>query len=129
MVLHRLVDDEGVAPGSIAVLTGLGLEHSAVWAHRRYGNQVLWNGAADDDGRRWGWPPRTSRSRRRTSSCASRSVGSRAWSGRSSCCWRCRATTRSGWIGCCTSGRSRARQHLVVIVPLAVIRRLTTLSS
>ena len=32
VVLHRLVTDEGVAPGSIAVLTGLGLEHSAVWA-------------------------------------------------------------------------------------------------
>ena len=40
---------EGVAPGSIAVLTGLGLENSAVWKQRRYGNQVLWNGAVDDD--------------------------------------------------------------------------------
>ena len=51
VVLHRLVDTEGVAPGSIAVLTGIGLEASAVWKHRRYGNQVLWNGAADDAGR------------------------------------------------------------------------------
>jgi hypothetical protein len=50
MVLHRLVAEEGVAPGSIAVLTGLGLEKSAVWAHRRYGDQVLWNGSAGDDG-------------------------------------------------------------------------------
>ncbi len=51
VVLHRLVTDEHVAPGSIAVLTGLGLEKSAAWKHRRYGNQVLWNGAVDDDGR------------------------------------------------------------------------------
>jgi hypothetical protein len=51
IVLHRLVTVEEVAPGSIAVITGLGLEHSAVWKHRRYGNQVLWNGAFADDGR------------------------------------------------------------------------------
>ena len=51
VVLHRLVTDEHVAPGSIAVLTGARLEHSAVWKHRRYGNQVLWNGAVDDEGR------------------------------------------------------------------------------
>ena len=50
-VLHRLIDAEGIAPRSIAVLTGLGLEKSAVWAHRRYGDHVLWNGAAGDDGR------------------------------------------------------------------------------
>jgi hypothetical protein len=50
VVLHRLVAEEGIAPGSIAVLTGLGLEKSAVWAHRRYGNHALWNGAAGDDG-------------------------------------------------------------------------------
>jgi hypothetical protein len=51
VVLHRLVAVEGVVPSSIAVVSGLGLEHSAVWAHRRYGNQVLWNGAVGDDGR------------------------------------------------------------------------------
>jgi len=51
VVLHRLVQVEGVAPGSIAVLSGVGLEKSAVWKHRRYGNQVLWNGAVDDAGR------------------------------------------------------------------------------
>ena len=50
VVLHRLVAEEGIAPGSIAVLTGLGLEKSAVWAHRGYGDHVLWNGAAGDDG-------------------------------------------------------------------------------
>jgi hypothetical protein len=51
VVLHRLVTDERVVPGSIAVLTGVTLERSAAWKHRRYGNQVLWNGAVDDDGR------------------------------------------------------------------------------
>ncbi|MEP6638991.1 MAG: ATP-binding domain-containing protein, partial [Chloroflexota bacterium] len=51
VTLHKLVEKEGVAPGSIAVVTGLGLEHSAVWKQRRYGNQVLWNGAFDDAGR------------------------------------------------------------------------------
>ena len=51
VVLHRLVQVEGVVPGSIAVLSGVGLEKSAVWKHRRYGNQVLWNGAVDDAGR------------------------------------------------------------------------------
>ena len=53
-VLHQLVETEGVAPGSIAVISGLGLEHSAVWKHRQYGNQVLWNGAVDDAGRSLG---------------------------------------------------------------------------
>ena len=51
VVLHRLVADEHVAPGSIAVLSGHGLEKSAVWKHRRYGNLVLWYGAVGDDGR------------------------------------------------------------------------------
>ena len=50
-VLHRLVDVEGVVPGSIAVLSGVGLEKSAVWKQRVYGNQVLWNGAVGDDGK------------------------------------------------------------------------------
>jgi hypothetical protein len=54
VVLHRLVQVEGVVPGSIAVLSGAGLEKSAVWKHRRYGNQVLWNGAVGDDGRSLG---------------------------------------------------------------------------
>jgi hypothetical protein len=50
-VLHRLVAVEGVVPGSIAVLSGVGLDKSAVWRQRVYGNQVLWNGAVHDDGR------------------------------------------------------------------------------
>jgi AAA domain/UvrD-like helicase C-terminal domain/Nuclease-related domain len=50
VVLHRLVQVEGVVPGSIAVLSGVGLDKSAVWRHRRFGNEVLWNGAVDDAG-------------------------------------------------------------------------------
>jgi hypothetical protein len=50
-VLHRLVDVEGVVLGSIAVLSGVGLDKSAVWRKRVFGNQVLWNGAVGDDGR------------------------------------------------------------------------------
>ena len=40
-----------MVPGSIAVLSGIGLEKSAVWKQRVYGNQVLWNGAVGDDGK------------------------------------------------------------------------------
>ena len=50
-MLHRLVAVEGVVSGSIAVLSGVGLEKSAVWKQRVYGNQVLWNGAVGDHGR------------------------------------------------------------------------------
>jgi len=128
-VVHRLVADEGVAPGSIAVLTGLGLEHSAVWAHRRYGNQVLWNGAVGDDGRLLGLaaddvpePPKDvvwCESIRRFKGLerpvvvfleVPRDDPERL--------------DRLIYIAA-----SRARQHLVAIVPLAVVRRMTTLSS
>lgn len=53
-VLHRLRVDEGVRLGEIAVLTGRALEDSAVWRHRRFGNEVLWNGGYDDAGRTLG---------------------------------------------------------------------------
>jgi superfamily I DNA/RNA helicase len=49
-VLHRLRADEGVRLGEIAVLTGRSLEDSAVWRQRRFGNEVLWNGGYDDAG-------------------------------------------------------------------------------
>lgn len=49
-VLYRLRVDEGVRLGEIAVLTGRSLEESAVWRHRRFGNEVLWNGGYDDAG-------------------------------------------------------------------------------
>ena len=128
VALHRLVADEGVAPGSIAVLTGLGLEHSAVWKHRRYGNQVLWNGAYDDAGRPLGLaaedvpePPMD------VVLCDS----IRRFKGLERPVIVLLEVPRDDverldrllYIGA-----SRARQHLVVIVPLAIVRRLTTLS-
>jgi len=128
-VLHRMVENEGVAPGSIAVLTGLGLEHSAVWRQRRYGNQVLWNGAVDDAGRSLGLaaddvpePPKD------VILCES----IRRFKGLERPVIVLLEVPRDDpdrldrllYIGA-----SRARQHLIVIVPLAVVRRLTTLSS
>jgi hypothetical protein len=55
-VLHRLRVEEDVRPWDIAVLTGGRLEHSAVWAvpGRRFGNEVLGNPAVDDAGRNLG---------------------------------------------------------------------------
>jgi len=53
-LLHRLRVDEVVAPWDIAVLTGVSLEDSAVWRHRTFGNEVLWNGQVDDAGRTLG---------------------------------------------------------------------------
>ncbi len=128
VALHRLVSDEGVAPGSIAVLTGLGLEHSAVWKHRRYGNQVLWNGAYDDAGKLLGLaaeevpePPMD------VVLCDS----IRRFKGLERPVIVLLEVPRDDverldrllYIGA-----SRARQHLVAIVPLAIMRRLTTLS-
>lgn len=55
--LHRLVHDEGVLPGQIAVLTGVSLSASAVWRQRTFGNEVLWNGSYDDAGRALGLAP------------------------------------------------------------------------
>jgi hypothetical protein len=125
-VLHRLVELEGVAPGSIAVLTGLGLEHSAVWRQRRYGNQVLWNGAYDDAGRLLGLraeevpePPKD------VVLCES----IRRFKGLERPVVVFLEVPRDDperldrllYIA-----SSRAIQHLVVIVPLAVVRRLTT---
>lgn len=51
MVLHRLRTDEKVRPWEIAVLTGTSLEKSDVWRQRTFGNEVLWNGQVDADGR------------------------------------------------------------------------------
>ena len=83
VVLHRLVAVEGVVPGSIAVH-----QRARPRAFGRLGAPPLRQpGAVERRGAgmtvgRWGWPPRTSRSRRQTSSCASRSADSRASSGR-----------------------------------------------
>jgi len=124
VVLQRLIAEEGVAPGSIVVLTGLGLEKSAVWAHRRYGNQVLWNGAVDDAGHLLGVadadipqaPPDVvlCESIRRFRGLERAVVVllevPRDDPGR---------LDRLLYIG-----MSRAREHLVLIAPLAVIRRV-----
>jgi len=53
-VLHRLVVDEHVAPWRIAVLSGHSHSESGVWRQQRFGNQVLWNGNYDADGRSLG---------------------------------------------------------------------------
>jgi hypothetical protein len=50
-VLHRLRNDERVRPWEIAVLTGRRIEASDVWRQRTFGNEVLWNGNVDDAGR------------------------------------------------------------------------------
>jgi hypothetical protein len=125
VVLHRLVETEGVAPGSIAVISGLGLEHSAAWKQRRYGNQVLWNGAVGDDGRLLGLaagdvpePPKD------VVLCDS----IRRFKGLERPVIVLLEVPRDDperldrllYIGA-----SRARQHLVVIAPTAVLRRLT----
>lgn len=53
-VLHRLVLGEHVRPWELVVLSGSKLADSAVWAQRRFGDQVLWNGSYDDAGRSLG---------------------------------------------------------------------------
>ena len=128
-MLHRLVEVEGVAPNSIAVLTGIGLEASAVWAHRRYGNQVLWNGAADEAGRLLGLAADDVPNQPKdVILCDS----IRRFKGLERAVIVLLEVPRDDperldrllYIGA-----SRARQHLVGILPLAVVRRLTTLSS
>jgi len=52
--LHRLRVDEDVPPWQIAVLTGTRLEESAVWRQRRFGNEVLENPAVDAAGKHLG---------------------------------------------------------------------------
>ena len=46
-----MIVDEGVRPWQIVVLSGRSAPESAVWRQRRFGNEVLWNGAIDDAGR------------------------------------------------------------------------------
>jgi len=50
-LLLRLRHDEKVAARDIAVLSGVGLDHSDVWRQRRFGSETLWNGQVDADGR------------------------------------------------------------------------------
>jgi superfamily I DNA/RNA helicase len=55
--LHRLVHDGGVLPGQIAILTAGSLSTSAVWRHKDYGNEALWNGSYDEAGVTLGLAP------------------------------------------------------------------------
>lgn len=53
-LLHRLVREEQVAPWRIAVLSGRSHSESEVWRQGRFGDQVLWNGNYDAEGRSLG---------------------------------------------------------------------------
>jgi hypothetical protein len=55
--LHRLIEEERVAPFRIAVLSGGSASASEVWRHRRFGNACLENAALFDDGRSRGIAP------------------------------------------------------------------------
>ncbi|MBA2557744.1 MAG: NERD domain-containing protein [Chloroflexi bacterium] len=55
--LHTLVHEERVLPGQIVVLTGVSLARSAAWRQRTFGNEVLWNGSYDAEGRTLGLAP------------------------------------------------------------------------
>jgi hypothetical protein len=52
--LHHLVEDEGVRPWQIVVLSGRSAQQSEVWRRREFGNVQLWNGAIDGAGRSLG---------------------------------------------------------------------------
>jgi len=54
--LHHLLNDEGIRPWHLAVLSGQSAPKSTVWQQRSFGNVVLWNGAIDDAGRSLGLP-------------------------------------------------------------------------
>jgi hypothetical protein len=54
--LHRVIHDEHVRPWDIVVLSATTASKSAVWAHRRFGNVELWNGAIDGAGQSRGLP-------------------------------------------------------------------------
>ena len=55
--LHRLIEEERVAPFRIAVLSGARADASEVWRHRRFGNACLVNAALHDDGTSRGLAP------------------------------------------------------------------------
>jgi hypothetical protein len=55
--LHRLIEEERVAPFRIAVLSGGSAGASEVWRHRRFGNACLENAALHDDGSSRGLAP------------------------------------------------------------------------
>jgi superfamily I DNA/RNA helicase len=55
--LHRLIEEEKVAPFRIAVLSGVPATASEVWRRRRFGNACLENAALHDDGTSRGLAP------------------------------------------------------------------------
>ena len=55
--LHRLLHVEHVRSWDVAVLSGGSAARSEVWARRRFGNAVLWNGSIRDDGSSRGLAP------------------------------------------------------------------------
>jgi hypothetical protein len=122
--LHRLRSEEGVAPWEIAVLTGMRLEQSAIWRQRSFGNEVLANAAVDDSGKHLG-----------LAASATPDLPSDAI--------LCETIRRFKGLERAVVvlvelrpdderldqhlyvGASRARQHLVVIAPAAVLVRLS----
>jgi hypothetical protein len=107
----------------IAVLTGVRLEHSAVWRHRTFGNEVLANPAVDDTG-------------------VHRGLAAHATPHLPSDAILCETIRRFKGLERAVVvlvelrpdderldqhlyvGASRARQHLVVIAPAAVLERV-----
>jgi len=51
VTLHQLREVEKARPWEIAVLSGRSPDRSDVWRQRTFGNEVLWNGQVDDAGR------------------------------------------------------------------------------
>ena len=122
-LLHRLRMDEGVAPWDIAVLSGASLEKSGVWRHRTFGNEVLWNGQVDDAGRPRGL---ASHLVERPPDDAILCDSIRRFKGLERpvivLVELDPAAPRLDQM--LYVGASRARQHLAVIAPLAVLERL-----
>lgn len=128
-VLHRLRVDEDVYPWQIAVLTGARLEESAVWRKRRFGNEVLANPAVDDAGHHLGAaahevPELPSdailcETIRRFKGLERPVIVLVELSAGEGSPEADRALERLLYVGA-----SRAREHLVVIAPAAVLERL-----
>ena len=123
-VLHRLRVEEDVPPWHIAVLTGARLEDSAVWHQRRFGNEALDNPAVDGEGQHLG---RASHETPDLPSDAILCDTIRRFKGLE------RPVVVLVELDGVDAGKldrllyvgtSRARQHLVVIAPPAVLERL-----
>jgi AAA domain-containing protein/UvrD-like helicase family protein/nuclease-like protein len=126
-VLHRLraVDGEAVDRRDIAVLTGARLEESAVWGvpGHRYGNEVLGNPTVDDAGHHLGLPAHLAPELDRDLILCETIRRFKGLERPVIVLVELRADDpkleRKLYVGA-----SRARQHLVVIAPAAVLGRL-----